>query len=87
MQLFLLDYYPIQGYWNWGGGFLNQMGYSDYAGSELFTYVVAAALAVVMVLGPRKGKYGYDGSVNPCQVKYPSSCTWCMDSLVRLVWF
>ena len=58
--------YPIQGYWNWGGGFLNQMGYSDYAGSgTVHLCGAAAALAVVMVLGPRKGKYGYDGSVNP----------------------
>ena len=58
--------YPIQGYWNWGGGFLNQMGYSDYAGSgTVHLCGAAAALAVVLVLGPRKGKYGYDGSVNP----------------------
>jgi|TARA_B100000242_G_scaffold92903_1_gene63176 Amt family ammonium transporter len=58
--------YPIQGYWNWGEGFLNQMGYSDYAGSgTVHLCGAAAALAVVMVLGPRKGKYGYDGSVNP----------------------
>ena len=58
--------YPIQGYWNWGEGFLNQMGYSDYAGSgTVHLCRAAAALAVVMILGPRKGKYGYDGSVNP----------------------
>jgi Amt family ammonium transporter len=58
--------YPIQGYWNWGGGFLNVMGYSDYAGSgTVHLCGAAAALGVVSVLGPRKGKYGYDGSVNP----------------------
>ena len=58
--------YPIQGYWNWGEGFLDQMGYSDYAGSgTVHLCGAAAALAVVCVLGPRKGKYGYDGSVNP----------------------
>ena len=58
--------YPIQGYWNWGGGFLNAMGYSDYAGSgTVHLCGAAAALGVVSVLGPRKGKYGYDGSVNP----------------------
>ena len=58
--------YPIQGYWNWGGGFLNQMGYSDYAGSgTVHLCGAAAALAVVLVLGPRKGKYGVNGSVNP----------------------
>ena len=58
--------YPIQGYWNWGSGFLSGMGYSDYAGSgTVHLCGAAAALAVVTVLGPRKGKYGYDGSVNP----------------------
>ncbi len=58
--------YPIQGYWNWGGGFLNVLGYSDYAGSgTVHLCGAAAALGVVSVLGPRKGKYGYDGSVNP----------------------
>jgi Amt family ammonium transporter len=58
--------YPIQGYWNWGGGFLSSGGYSDYAGSgTVHLCGAAAALAVVTVLGPRKGKYNADGSVNP----------------------
>ena len=58
--------YPIQGYWNWGGGFLKAMGYSDYAGSgTVHLCGAAAALAVVLVLGPRKGKYSSNGSVNP----------------------
>ena len=58
--------YPIQGYWNWGGGFLSgTVGYSDYAGSgTVHLCGVAAALAVVHVLGPRKGKYNSDGSSN-----------------------
>ena len=57
--------YPIQGYWNWGGGFLSGMGYSDYAGSgTVHLCGAAAALAVVNVLGPRKGKYNSDGSSN-----------------------
>ena len=57
--------YPIQGYWNWGGGFLSEMGYSDYAGSgTVHLCGAAAALAVVHVLGPRKGKYNSDGSSN-----------------------
>ena len=57
--------YPIQGYWNWGGGFLSGMGYSDYAGSgTVHLCGAAAALAVVHVLGPRKGKYNSDGSSN-----------------------
>ena len=58
--------YPIQGFWNWGGGFLSANGYSDYAGSgTVHLCGAAAALAVVMVLGPRKGKYSYDGSSMP----------------------
>jgi Amt family ammonium transporter len=57
--------YPIQGYWNWGGGFLSSGGYSDYAGSgTVHLCGAAAALAVVTVLGPRKGKYGFDGTSN-----------------------
>ena len=57
--------YPIQGYWNWGGGFLSSGGYSDYAGSgTVHLCGAAAALALVTVLGPRNGKYGIDGSVN-----------------------
>ena len=58
--------YPIQGYWNWGGGFLSSMGYSDYAGSgTVHLCGAAAALAVVTVLGPRKGKYAPDGTSMP----------------------
>ena len=58
--------YPIQGYWNWGGGFLNGMGYSDYAGSgTVHLCGAAAALAVVTVLGPRNGKYAEDGTSLP----------------------
>ena len=58
--------YPIQGYWNWGGGFLSSMGYSDYAGSgTVHLCGAAAALAVVSVLGPRKGKYAPDGTSMP----------------------
>jgi len=58
--------YPIQGYWNWGGGFLKTMGYSDYAGSgTVHLCGAAAALAVVMVLGPRNGKYAADGTSLP----------------------
>ena len=57
--------YPIQGYWNWGEGFLNQNGYSDYAGSgTVHLCGAAAALAVVTVLGARNGKYNSDGSAN-----------------------
>ena len=58
--------YPIQGYWNWGEGFLNAMGYSDYAGSgTVHLCGAAAALAVALVLGARKGKYAEDGTSLP----------------------
>lgn len=57
--------YPIQGYWSWGGGFLSEAGFSDYAGSGIVHMAgAAAALAGVLVLGPRKGKYGANGQIN-----------------------
>ncbi len=57
--------YPVQGYWKWGGGFLNDMGFLDFAGSGVVHMAgAAAALAGVLLLGARKGKYGKDGSVN-----------------------
>ncbi|MDZ7735657.1 MAG: ammonium transporter [Gammaproteobacteria bacterium] len=57
--------YPWQGYWSWGGGFLSEIGYSDYAGSGIVHMTGAvAALAGVLLLGPRRGKYGPDGRVN-----------------------
>jgi len=57
--------YPVQGYWKWGGGFLDQMGFLDFAGSGVVHMAgAAAALAGVLLLGARKGKYGKDGSVN-----------------------
>nr|WP_319514699.1 ammonium transporter [uncultured Cohaesibacter sp.] len=58
--------YPIAGSWQWGGGWLSEMGFSDFAGSTLVHSVGGwAALAGVLLLGARKGKYGADGSVNP----------------------
>ncbi|MFQ5582073.1 MAG: ammonium transporter [Mariprofundaceae bacterium] len=57
--------YPMQGYWKWGGGFLDQAGFLDFAGSGVVHMTgAAAALAGVILLGARKGKYGKDGSVN-----------------------
>ena len=58
--------YPMQGYWKWGGGFLDAAGFNDFAGSGVVHLCGAvAALAGVLLLGARKGKYGSDGSVHP----------------------
>ncbi len=58
--------YPIQGAWSWGGGFLAELGFSDFAGSTIVHSVGGwAALSGAIILGARKGKYGPDGRVNP----------------------
>ncbi|CAD5375837.1 Ammonium transporter [Pseudomonas sp. OF001] len=57
--------YPVQGYWKWGTGFLNQAGFLDFAGSGVVHLCGAtAALAGVLLLGARRGKYGANGQVN-----------------------
>ena len=58
--------YPIQGSWTWGGGWLSEMGFSDFAGSTIVHSVGGwAALAGALIIGARKGKYGSDGQVTP----------------------
>ncbi len=60
--------YPMQGHWTWGGSELGGLlaGFSDFAGSTIVHSVGGwAALAGVLILGARKGKYGKDGSVRP----------------------
>ncbi|MEX1056740.1 MAG: ammonium transporter, partial [Natronospirillum sp.] len=61
--------YPMEGSWTWNGDSvfgLYSLDYSDYAGSGIVHMAgAAAALAGVILLGPRKGKYGADGSVRP----------------------
>ena len=58
--------YPVQGFWKWGGGFLDAAGFNDFAGSGIVHLCGAsAALAGVLLLGPRLGKYGADGKINP----------------------
>ena len=63
--------YPLEGYWTWGGGSvfglysLGDLGFSDFAGSGIVHMAgAAAALAGVLLLGPRTGKYGPDGHAN-----------------------
>ncbi len=58
--------YPIQASWKWGGGWLNEMGFLDFAGSTVVHSVGGwAALTGAIILGPRLGKYGKDGRVHP----------------------
>ncbi|WP_299492440.1 ammonium transporter [uncultured Shewanella sp.] len=58
--------YPVEGYWSWGGGFLAQAGFVDFAGSGIVHLAgAAAALSGVLLLGARKGKYDAKGKVNP----------------------
>jgi Amt family ammonium transporter len=57
--------YPVQGFWKWGGGFLQEAGFQDFAGSGVVHLCgAAAALAGVLLLGARKGKYGKGGQIN-----------------------
>ena len=56
--------YPIVGAWTWGGGWLNEMGFQDFAGSTIVHSTGGwAALAGALVVGPRLGKFRPDGSV------------------------
>ena len=58
--------YPIVGSWTWGGGWLYQAGFSDFAGSTIVHSTGGwAALAGIMLVGPRLGKFRRDGGVKP----------------------
>ena len=62
--LFVALSYPITGMWHWGGGWLSEMGFYDFAGSTLVHAAGGfAALAAIIVLGARRGKYKADGSI------------------------
>lgn len=64
--IFTAVIYPVQGYWKWGGGWLDAAGFNDFAGSGVVHMCGAsAALAGVLLLGSRKGKYGPNGEVMP----------------------
>jgi Amt family ammonium transporter len=57
--------YPVQGFWKWGAGWLDAAGFLDFAGSGVVHMCgAAAALAGVLLLGARKGKYGPKGQIN-----------------------
>lgn len=58
--------YPIQGHWIWGGGWLAQLGFKDFAGSTVVHSIGGwAALVGAFLLGPRTGKYASDGRMHP----------------------
>lgn len=58
--------YPVTGHWIWGGGFLGSNNFRDFAGSTVVHSVGGwAALAGILILGPRLGKFSKDGRVNP----------------------
>lgn len=53
--------YPISGFWKWGGGWLDALGFYDFAGSVVVHGVGGfAALAAAIVIGPRIGRFKYD---------------------------
>ena len=57
--------YPISGHWIWGGGWLSDKGFRDFAGSTVVHSLGGwAALAGAIMVGPRLGKYNKDGSIN-----------------------
>ena len=58
--------YPVVGAWTWGGGWLNELGFTDFAGSTIVHSTGGwAALAGIIVLGPRLGKFRRNGTVRP----------------------
>src|SRR5688572_18927775 len=79
--------YPIGGHWAWGGGWLSKMGFLDFAGSTVVHSIGGwAALAGVIVLGPRLGKYLPNGQVKPIPGHNMTSATLgCL--ILWLGWF
>lgn len=76
--------YPIQGAWQWGGGWLAANGFSDFAGSTIVHSTGGwCALAGVMLLGPRLGKYRATGQLNPI----PASSLPLVTLGTFLLWF
>ena len=60
--LFSAVIYPLEGSWTWGGGFLSELGFVDFAGSGIVHMAgAAAALASVIMIGARDGKYDKNG--------------------------
>ncbi len=76
--------YPIVGAWTWGGGWLNTLGFKDFAGSTIVHSTGGwAALAGALVVGPRFGKFRRDGSIKPT----PPSNILAVTLGVFILWF
>ena len=76
--------YPIVGSWTWGGGWLNAMGFKDFAGSTIVHSTGGwAALAGALVVGPRLGKFRSDGTIKPT----PPSNILVVTLGVFILWF
>lgn len=66
ITIYVAFVYPVSGSWKWGGGWLNELGFYDFAGSTLVHAVGGwGALIGVMVLGARTGKFGPNGTIKP----------------------
>jgi Amt family ammonium transporter len=64
--IFTTIIYPVQGSWSWGGGWLSELGFFDFAGAGIVHMAgAAAALAAVLLIGPRLGKYTKEGLPKP----------------------
>lgn len=85
--LFVGVVYTVAGSWKWGGGFLDAMGFYDFAGSTLVHSVGGwGALIGALLLGPRLGKYSKSGAINPLPgSSLPSATIGCF--LLWLGWF
>ena len=76
--------YPIVGAWTWGGGWLAELGFQDFAGSTIVHGVGGwAALAGILVVGPRLGKFRRDGTARPT----PPSNVLIVTLGVFILWF
>ncbi len=76
--------YPVVGAWTWGGGWLSELGFQDFAGSTIVHSTGGwAALAGALVVGPRLGKFRRDGSVRPT----PPSNILLVTLGVFILWF
>ncbi len=66
ITIYVAFVYPVAGSWKWGAGWLDDLGFYDFAGSTIVHAVGGwGALVGVMILGPRTGKYGPNGTIKP----------------------